>query len=117
MHESDQTDLKWYTTSNHHNEPTHHLPLNITNWQSNNYLLFEQHPEANAINDLTNYTTNTLANIDLNTLAIDTLNGKLVNEVGANYTDTNYNNGHYERERQKMSHSTSIKQHLNETDI
>lgn len=103
------------------------MPLNVANW-SNNYLLFEQHPEANAINDLTNYTTNTdFTNIDLNALAmnsaIDTINGKLINEVGgSSYTDASFNNaGHYEREclneRQKLSHSTSIKQHLNETDI
>ena len=124
LHEQ-ETDLKWYTTSNH-NEPGHHLPLNVANWP-NNYLLFEQHPEAN---DLTGYTTNALTNIDLNTLAMsnanfDTcmgsqlngqLNGKLANEVGTSYADTNaYNGGHYERETSKMS--TSIKQHLNETDI
>lgn len=89
------------------------------NW-SNNYLLFEQHPETN---DLTSYTTNALTNIDLNTLAMsnaidttryDTLNGKLVNEGGTSYTDVTYN-GHYERDKSKMS--TSIKPHLNETDI
>lgn len=112
-----QTDLKWFTTND--NETGHHLPLNVTNWPNNNYLLFEQHPESN---DLTSYTTNALTNIDLNALAmgnIDTLNGKL-NEVGTSYSDSNYssNVGHYhtsERESNKMS--TSIKQHLNETDI
>lgn len=101
------------------------MPLNVANWP-NNYLLFEQHPEAN---DLAGYTTNALTNIDLNnlnTLAMSnanfdtcmssTLNGKLVNEVGTSYADAAaYNGGHYERETSKMS--TSIKQHLNETDI
>ena len=109
LHEQ-ETDLKWYTTSNH-NESAHHLP--ITNW-SNNYLLFEQHPQTN---DLT-YTANTLTNIDLNTLAmsnaIDALNSKLVNEVGTSYTDTNYG-GHYGERETTMS--AAIKQHLNETDI
>lgn len=120
LHEQ-ETDLKWYTTSGH-SEPAHHLPLNVANWP-NNYLLFEQHPEAN---DLAGYAANALTNIDLNTLAMsnanfDTcmgngLNGKLVNEVGTSYADTTgYAGGHYDRESGKMS--TSIKQHLNETDI
>lgn len=123
LHEQ-ETDLKWYTTSGH-NEPAHHLPLNVANWP-NNYLLFEQHPEAN---DLAGYTANALTNIDLNTLAMSnanfdtcmgstlnggTLNGKLVNEVGTSYADaTGYAGGHYENGKM----STSIKQHLNETDI
>lgn len=57
-----------------------------------------------------------MSNANFDTCMGGQLNGKLVNEVSTSYSDTNaYTGGHYERETSKMS--TSIKQHLNETDI